>query len=368
LEDILRITSRKAALSGLALVGIVAVLAGCAAAPSTSSSSGAKSKFLPCIVSDQGGFNDKSFNQLGLEGVQQAAKKLGVNYKQVQSKSANEYGPNIDSLVNQGCNIVVASGFNLVAAVKTAAAAHPKVDFLMIDDNSIKAPNVKSVVFETNEAGFLAGYAAASVSKTGVIGTYGGQKLPSVTIFMDGIVDGVKYFNKQKSKDVKVIGWDVASQDGQFVNSFTDLNTSKTIAQSMLDQNADVLAPIGGPIYQGAASAIKASASSGKSVALIGNDADVFLTDTNGLQDLFLTSIEKNIKPTVNTIVLASASASKFDNSQYVGNLKNDGVGIAPFHNWQSKVDSSLQGELDKAKAGIIDGSIPVESPSSFKK
>lgn len=358
------ITARKAAFTGLVAAGVVALLAACGSAPSSSSSAGANSKYLPCIVSDQGGFNDRSFNQLGLEGVQEAAKKIGSSYKQVQSKSANDYLPNIKSLIQQGCNIIVASGFNLVAPVKEASAANPKVNFVMVDDNSIKADNVKPVVFNTDEAGFLAGYASASYSKTGVIGTYGGQKLPSVTIFMDGIADGVKYYNDQKKADKKVIGWDVASQDGQFVNSFVDLNTSKTIAQTMLGQNADVLAPIGGPIYQGAASAIK---DGGKSnVALIGNDADVFLTDQNGYNSMFLTSIMKNIKPTVSTIVEQAASGGKFDNSQYVGTLKNDGVGVAPFHDFSSKVDSGLQGELDKIKAGIIDGSIKVQSPSAF--
>ncbi|MEY9951214.1 BMP family protein [Leifsonia sp. EB34] len=356
------ITAPKAALTGLVAVGVVALLAACGSAPS-STSTAANSKYLPCIVSDQGGFNDRSFNQLGLEGVQEAAQKIGSSYKQVQSKSANDYLPNIKSLIQQGCNIIVASGFNLVAPVKQASAENPKVNFVMVDDNSIKAANVKPVVFNTDEAGFMAGYASASYSKTGVIGTYGGQKLPSVTIFMDGISDGVKYYNQQKSANKKVIGWDVASQDGQFVNSFVDLNTSKTIAQTMLGQNADVLAPIGGPIYQGAASAIK---DGGKNVALIGNDADVFLTDQNGYNSLFLTSIMKNIKPTVSTIVQQAASGSKFDNSQYVGTLKNNGVGIAPFHDFASKVDSGLQGELDKIKAGIIDGSIKVESPSAF--
>lgn len=358
------ITARQVTLTGLVAAGVVALLAACGSAPSTSSTN-ANSKYLPCIVSDQGGFNDRSFNQLGLEGVQEAAKDIGSSYKQVQSKSANDYGPNIKSLIQQGCNIIVASGFNLVSPVKDAAAANPKVDFVMVDDNSIKADNVKPVVFNTDEAGFLAGYASASYSKTGVIGTYGGQKLPSVTIFMDGIADGVKYYNDQKKADKKVIGWDVASQDGQFVNSFVDLNTSKTIAQTMLGQNADVLAPIGGPIYQGAASAIK---DGGKSAALIGNDADVFLTDQNGYNSMFLTSIMKNIKPTVSTIVKQAASGKKFDNSQYVGTLKNDGVGVAPFHDFASKVDSGLQGELDKIKAGIIDGSIKVQSPSAFSE
>ncbi len=363
-EDILTITARKAGLTGLAAVGLVAMLAACGTAPS-SSSTNASSKYLPCIVSDSGGFDDHSFNQLGLQGVQEAAKKIGSSYKDVQSKTANDYSSNISALIGEKCNIVVASGFNLVAAVTSAAKSSTKTDFAMIDDNSIKLPNVKPVVFETDEAAFLGGYVAASYSKTGVVATYGGQELPSVTIYMDGFADGVAYFNKQKSKDVKVLGWDTASQKGTFVGNFTDQNQSKTIATNFLDQKADVIVPVAGSLYQGAGAAIK---SSGADAVLEGVDADVFQTDTNGYQSLFLTSILKNIQPTVANVVEQAASSKTFDNAQYVGTLKNNGVGLAPFHDFASKVDSSLSGEVAKIKAGIIDGSITVTSPSSFNK
>lgn len=348
----------------VASVASIAVLAGCSAPPSQVASSAAASDFLPCIVSDSGGFNDRSFNQLGYEGLQDASKKLGTAFKQVQSKTANDYAPNIKSLIAQGCDLIVAAGFNFIAPVKAAAEANPNVNFVMVDDNSIQAPNVKPVVFNANEAGFLAGYAMASYSKTGVVGTYGGQKLPSVTLFMDGIVAGVKYYNDEKGKDVKVLGWDSASQDGQFTNSFSDLNASKAVAQTMLSQNADALAPIGGPIYQGAAAAINASDRAG---ALVGNDADLYETDQSGFKGLFLTSILKNIRPTVSTIVEQVGKDGKFDNRQFVGTLKNDGAGIAPFHDFASKVEPNLQSEIDKIKTGIIDGTIKADSPAAFK-
>lgn len=361
----MRITTRKAVLSGLALAGTVALLAGCASAPTPAASSGAASKYLPCIVSDVSGFNDHSFNQLGLAGVTDAAKKLGGTYKKVQSKTDNDYAANINSLIAEKCDIIIASGFNLVDTVKAAAAANPKTNFAMIDDNSLSGiANVKPVVFETNEASFLAGYSAAAYSKSGVVATYGGVKYPSVTIFMDGFVNGVKYFNSQKKKDVKVLGWDIAAQNGTFVQGFTDQGLSNTITKNFLDQKADVILPVAGNLYQGAAAAIRAS---GGDAVLLGVDADVYLTDPT-YRTLLLTSVKKNLQPTVAAVVEQAATNKTFDNSLYVGTLKNDGVSVAPFHDFASKVPSTLAAELKTITAGLIDGSIDNPSPSTFKK
>ena len=372
LEDNLRITTRRAVFSGLALVGIAAVLAGCASAPAKSGGTASGSKFLPCMVSDAGGFDDKSFNQLGLQGLEKAAKELGVKEKHVQSDADTDYAPNIDSLVSAGCNLIVTVGFNLSAATITAAKANPDVQFAIIDDaadanfdGKTDEPNIKPILFDTAQAAYLAGYASASYSKSGIVGTFGGQQYPTVTIFMDGFADGVAGYNKDKSKDVKVVGWDVASQKGAFTGGFEANDTAKSTAQNLIDQNADVIFPVGGPIFQSAGAAIT---DSGKEIALIGADADVFETFPT-YDKLYLTSVLKGIAQATDAVVLATEKQKKgeFDNVAYVGNLKNDGVGIAPFHDFESKVDSGLQGELDKLKAGIIDGSIPVKSYLSAK-
>jgi len=318
-------------------------------------------KYLPCIVSDVSGFNDHSFNQLALAGITSASPD---NFKKVLSKTENDYAPNLATLMGQKCNLIVAAGFNLVAAVKTAADANPNTDFAMIDDNSLTEKNVKSVVYETDEAAFLGGYIAASYSKTGVVATYGGAKYPSVTIYMDGFVDGVAYFNKQKSKNVQVLGWDVASQNGTFVGGFTDQGLSNTITKNFLDQKADVIVPVAGNLYQGAGAAIK---SSGGTAVLEGVDADVYTTDPT-YQGMILVSILKNLQPSVSDVVKSSAKGGTFDNSVYIGNLKNNGVGVSPFHDYASKVPSTLGDEITKIKAGIVDGSIKVASPSTFNK
>ena len=363
--------SKRIGLGAAATLGVVALLTGCGTAPSATSSSGAAASgsaastagYLPCIVSDQGGFDDRSFNELGLNGVKAAATKLGSKYKQVQSATANDYASNIDNLIAQKCNIIVASGFNLVNAVKAAATKSTSTDFAMIDDNSIKADNVKDVVFNTNEAAFLGGYAAAAYSKTGVVATWGGLQIPPVTIYMDGVAEGIKYYNQQKSKNVKLLGWNADTQKGSFVGGFTDQNKAKTFTTNFLNQDADVIIPVAGSLYQGAGAAIK---SSGKSAVLEGVDADLYNTDTSGAKSLILVSILKNIATVSQDVVQQAATAKTFDNAQYVGDLKNGGVGISPFHDYESKLPSGLASELDTIKAGIIDGSIAVSSKSAF--
>jgi basic membrane protein A len=321
------------------------------------------------MVSDNGGFNDHSFNQLGLEGLTSAASELGIKEKHVQSDADTDYAPNLNQMLDAGCNLIITVGFNLAAATATAAKANPKVEFAMIDsalsnpDNStLVLPNAKPILFDTAQAAFLGGYAAASYSKTGVVGTFGGQQIPPVTIFMDGFADGVAYYNSQKNKDVKVLGWDVATQNGSFTGGFAAGTDALAAANALIDKNADVILPVGGPIYESAGAAIQAS---GKDIALIGVDADVFTTDPK-FDDLYLTSIMKGMKQGVESVVKAAA-AKKFDNTPYIGTLENGGVGLAPFHKFADKVDPGLQKELDAIKADIISGKITVDSPSSPK-
>ncbi|MBX3093660.1 MAG: BMP family ABC transporter substrate-binding protein [Cryobacterium sp.] len=363
----MRITSRRTVLSGLAVLGTSALLlAGCAAAPTDPADptgDPVSPDFYPCMVSDTGGFDDKSFNQLGKEGLDKAAAALGVTGNAIESQAETDYPSNISGLVDEGCNIIVTVGFLLAAATQTGAEQNPDVHFAIIDDSSIDLPNVKPIVFDTAQAAFLAGYAAASYTKTGIVGTFGGIPIPPVTIFMDGFYEGVMHYNSVKGTSVRVLGWDISKQDeGAFTGGFEANETAKSTAQNLIDQNADVILPVGGPIFLSAGEAIR---DSGKDIALIGVDADVYVTSPE-LSDLFLTSIMKGIAVGVDDVV-SSAASGNFDNSPFVGTLENGGVGIAAFHDFASKVDAGLQAELDALKADIISGAITLNSPSSPK-
>ena len=363
---------RKAVVGGIALLATSGALVACGEAPEESGGGGegggeATSDFLPCIVSDAGGFDDRSFNQLSFEGVTAAAEELGTEVTEVESNSENDYGPNLESLVSEGCDAIVTVGFALAAATKESAAANPEVDYILIDDaadggedgetfdGQADQPNIKPLLYDTAQAAFLAGYAAADFTETGVVGTYGGLPFPTVTIFMDGFKQGVEYYAQEKGKDVTVVGWD--GEDGSFTGGFEANQTATQTAAQLIDQDVDVILPVGGPIYQGALTAIE---DSGRDVALIGVDADFYETDPN-TQDVVLTSILKKMDVSTEEAVV-QAGNGELDFTPYVGTLENEGVDIAPFHNFEDQVSDTLPDELEEIRAGIIDGSIPVES------
>src|SRR5690349_7228596 len=185
------------------MFGAAVLLAGCGSAPEDSGSTDggeAASDFIPCMVSDTGGFDDKSFNQLGFEGLTEAADELGVEPITVQSDAETDYGPNLQNLVDQGCNLIVSVGFALSAATVEAAIANTDVEFAIIDDaadndfdGTTDADNIKPIVFNTAQSAFLVGYAAASYSKSGIVATWGGLPFPTVSIFSDGFAQGVAY-------------------------------------------------------------------------------------------------------------------------------------------------------------------------------
>lgn len=363
------ITTRKAAFGGLALAATAALLAACAAPPAPTTTgeptTPAAADFLPCMVSDAGGFDDKSFNQLGADGIRAAAAAAGVEPILVESNDESDYGPNIASLIEQDCTIIVTVGFALSAATVEAALANPDVEFAIVDDaadndfdGTTDAPNIKPLLFDTAQAAFLAGYASAAYSKSGIVGTYGGMNFPTVSIFMDGFAQGVDYYNAENGTTVKVIGWDRNNPEGgAFTGGFANDASATTTAQGILDQGADVILPVGGPIYLAAATLIE---SSGADIALLGVDADVYETDPS-VASLLLTSVRKLIDVAVESAV-SDAAAGAFDATPYVGTLENAGVGIAPFHDFASKVPADLGATLEKIAAGIMDGSIPVES------
>ena len=295
------ISTRKRVLGGLVAASMFVALAGCASAPEETeateeATSDVVEGFKPCLVSDDGGFNDKSFNQSALEGMQKAADELGVDMIEVESASANDYAPNLENLVAEGCTFIVAVGFKLSADTITSATANPELNYAIIDDwadntgatdkdgkptgdQVTDAPNIKPLMFDTVQAAYLGGYAAAAWSaQTGVnkVGTVGGIPIPPVTIFMDGYVDGVAKYNEDKGANVETVGWDVASQQGSMTGGFDANDTAKQAMQGVLDQGVDVLLPVGGPIYQSARDAI---ADSGSDTVILGVDSDLAVKD-----------------------------------------------------------------------------------------
>jgi basic membrane protein A len=367
LKNSLRATLKRGSMAGVATAGAAALLlTGCGAAPEASTATNTASNYKGCIVSDSGGFDDQSFNQSSYEGLQKAKTDLGIEVNQAESKTNNDFEPNLRAMVAAGCNLTVTVGFLLGDATKAQATANPDKHFAIIDfgyDTPIS--NVKPIIYDTAQAAFLAGYLAAGTSKTGTVATFGGIKIPTVTIFMDGYADGVKYYNEKKGKNVKVLGWDKAKQDGSFTGDFEKQDKGKQFTQNFLDQGADIVMPVAGPVGKGAGAALQEAKAAGKDVKLIWVDSDGYLTAPD-YKDIMLSSVMKLMGEAVETVVKEDTEG-KFSNTPYVGTLANDGVQLAPFHDLDSAVPAELKTQLDQIKKDIADGKLKVESAASPK-
>ncbi|TCO43825.1 basic membrane protein A [Kribbella antiqua] len=351
----------KKYVGGLAAVSAIALtIAGCGSKPAEESSGSTANKdFNACMVSDSGGFDDKSFNQTSYKGLQDAVKDLGVTEKKAESKSDNDYPTNMNAMVAAKCNIIVPVGFKLADATEKAAKANSGIKFAIVDYNGFKAPiaNVKPLVFNTAQSSFLAGYLAAGMSQSGKVGTFGGAQIPTVTIFMDGFAEGVAYYNKQKSKNVTVVGWDATTQKGLFTGDFESTSKGQQNAQNLITQGADIIFPVAGPAGIGGLQAAKAS----------GGKVNAIWVDTDGCVSaadycsVLLTSVFKGMDVAVEDAIKAAVE-NKFSNEEYVGTLANNGTGLSPYHDWDSKIPAELKSEIDQLKKDLIDGKVTVAS------
>jgi len=317
------------------------------------------------MVTDTGGIDDRSFNASAWAGIQAAkAEASNIDPKYVASTAEADYEPNLRQFTTQKCNFILAVGGLMADATKKVAAENTSSQFGIVDSKIAGATNVFPMQFATDEAAFLAGYLAAGYSKSGKVATYGGLKIPPVTVFMDGFVDGVAYYNKQKGKSVTVLGWDKAKQNGTFSESFTDQNKGKSITNTFVAQGADIILPVAGGTGLGSGDVAKAS----------GGKVSVIWVDQDGCKsaaqycDVFLTTVVKNITDAVKQAVVTGAKGQPLAaDPGYLGTLKNNGVSLAPYNQFDSKVDAALKSEVDKLKQDIISGTVKVESANAPK-
>ena len=315
--------------------------------------------FTACQVTDIGWVDDKGFNATAWKGVQDAVAKHGIGSKLLESSAETDYVPNLNSFVAEGCDVIVSVGFLMGEATANAAKENPGSKFAIVDfayDPTI--PNVMGLVYNTDEAAFLAGYLAAGVSKTGIVGTFGGINIPPVTIFMDGFVAGVNHYNKNKGTSVTVLGWDPVSKEGLFTNNFSSLDDGRAFAQNLYDEGADIVMPVAGPV--GLGSAALASELGTDSLKIIGVDVDQYVLDTKN-QSVYLTTVEKGMDATVLGAIEAAKNGT-FAGGVYVGTLANNGVRIAPYHDLSSSVSNELNNEIIKLKSSIINGFLSVKN------
>jgi basic membrane protein A len=313
---------------------------------------------VACFVTDDAGVDDRSFNAAGWDGVKSAAAdgNAAENPILLESDSEADYQPNVEQCLAQGATHIVTNGFKLGATTADFSALNPDVTWTIVDfsyDPDI--PNVRELVYQTDEGTFAAGYLAAGMTKTGKVGTYGGVNIPTVSIFMDGFARGVAHYNSVKGTSVEVIGWDVAAQDGSFTLTFDPGDPIvRATCESILDEGADIILPVGGAINNPCGTAIQ---DRGLDASMIGVDTDAFFAMPPALQDLWLVTVLKGIEVQVARSIEDDAN-DEWTPGGVVGDLSNGAIGLSDYHSWADRVPSELDDEVKQVLKDIEDGTI----------
>lgn len=355
-----------------AVTAMVLVLGGCAQPPASITSSSPSPTpaspartFKACLVSGVAGFSDKATNQSAKDGLAAAQQELGISTNEVASAKADDFARNLQQMVTAGCDLIFGVGAEMADALDAAAKANPTVKFALINAAPNQGqPNLKALAFNTDEAAFLAGYLAAAQSTTGKVGVFVSLFVPATLVYLDGFSQGVGYFNKVKSTNVQLLGWDPATKTGSYVQTAKpddDPQAGRALADDLISQGADVLMPVAGNSGDGALAA--AQASNGK-VKVIWTETDGCLSKEASCP-VILNSAIKAVDAGVADVV-RQAAAGNFSSGVYVGTLKNNGVALAGFHQLDGAVSPATKAELDKISRDIINGTIKVVSDSAI--
>jgi basic membrane protein A len=347
-------------------------------------------KTVACVAFDTGGLGDKNFNDLAKKGLDDAA-AAGFTVYYSEASGATDYAANITRLVDKGCTALVTVGFLQGEATAAATAQYPDVAFAQVDtawnlcgpdficdddpatadkdesaDNTPHPANFTGLDYQIDQASMLAGYLAAGFSKTGKIGTYGGLFFPGVTRFMDGLYAGVQYYNQQKGKDVKVLGWDgsladpttTGTQVGGSGSSDTWANPTKgeQLAKTFVDQGVDIVHPVAGATGNGS---IKYMFD--HNLWAIGVDTDQWVSLGAPTNAALLTSAQKAIDVSVLDF-FNQVEGGYLGGEDYSGTIANDGVLLADFHDLADEIAAipGLTDEIAALKTALGNGSVKV--------
>ncbi|MBZ9689027.1 BMP family ABC transporter substrate-binding protein [Clostridium estertheticum] len=327
--------NKKKVVAVLAAVAVVATLfVGCgtkkvAEVPKTEApkTEAAKPTKTIGLSTDEGGLNDKSFNQSADEGVKKAKAEDGFTYNAIESKKKEDYTANLESLIENGSQLTFAIGFQMADAMTEVAKNHTDKHFAIID-SEVKLPNVTSITFKEQEGSFLMGVIAGKMTKTNKIGFIGGKDFDLINRFEAGFAAGVKAVNPEAAKGLLSSNGKTPGTTVKYADSFDDSAKGYELAKSLYQGGCDVVYHAAGGVGIGLFKAAQELKDSGKPVWAIGVDMDQSLTVPK-YAGVILSSMIKRVD-------IATYNESKAEvKNEFKGGtvtnlgLKEQGVGIA---------------------------------------
>lgn len=321
--------------------GALAALAGCGGG---AAEGGAEDTVKLEMVTDTGGVNDQSFNQLAWAGMQKLAEDNGWEVSYIESKQDADYATNLDKAYDDGADLIWGIGFAMAEAVNNAAEQNDDVQFALIDGtNDNGAENLTGVLFKAQEPSFAVGYIAARVSESGKVGFVGGMSSETIQQFEYGFYAGIEYANAEQGTKVEY--------QGQYAESFGDAAKGKSIAQKMIKNGCDVLYHAAGGTGVGMLEACNDA-----NVWSIGVDQDqaVLFPDYKTI----ITSALKKVDEAVVSVSNGLIDGSITGGDNIVLGAAEDAIGIAPTHDVLDTINPDLYNEtlevIEKIKSGEI--------------
>jgi len=269
-----------------------------------------------------------------------------VKAKVIESNQPTDYQKNMQLFIDQNYDMVVTVGFLLGDDTLAVAKANPNVKFAIVDYAYATPPaNLTGLVFREDQAGFLAGIVAAKMSKTGTIGGVYGLDIPPVHKYRVGYENGAKF----AVPSIKTLG---VYQPPSGAKSFNDPDWGKQQATAMFGQGADVVFGAGGNTGNGA---LLAAVQANK--ICVGVDVDQFVSYADADKCL-VTSAEKHIAFSVKTAITDMVKGTWPSSGLLTFDAKNSGVGISPFHNYDSQVPADVKTMVADALKKLADGTL----------
>lgn len=357
------------------VLGLSVVLTGCTDKGTGTKDGGTtdgKEKTSVGMVTDSGTIDDKSFNQGTWEGILRYSQEKGTiseNYLKPNGEQTSDYVTAIDSLVAEGYKVIVTPGFKFEEAIYQAGTKYPDVHFVLIDgmpkkENEAQTlDNVVSVFFNEHEAGFLAGVAAATDTKSGKLGFVGGMEIPPVQKFGWGYRAGVKYANDN-------LGTNATLDDSDYIyeGSFNNLAGGKTIASGMYGKGIDIIFHAAGGVGAGIIGEAKERAEKGEEVFVIGVDSDQYADgEISTGKSVILTSAMKRVDTAAYDYIDASLKG-EFPGGQAISlSLADEGVGLpAENPNMSDKAKENVAKAIEALKKGDVKAPSTQEEIDAF--
>ncbi len=313
------------------------------------------------MVTDAGTIDDKSFNQGTWEGVQRAAKDMGLESKYLKPTGTTpaDYIKEIGNLYDAGYKFIVTPGYKFETAIFEAQDKYPDAKFVLIDGYphvgdyvSVVKDNTVSIFFAEHESGFLAGVATAVELKEGEAGFIGGMEIPPVQKFNWGFQQGVAYANENFGTKVNLKAENVVYQ-----GSFDNVAAGSQLAAQMYDSGVKVIFAAAGGVGVGAINEAKTRVAGGAEVWIVGVDVDQYADGLNEAKtsSVILTSAMKKIDQSAYDMIEAETKGEFPGGQTLVFDAKNDGVGI-PVENPNLSADTTAQVEdvYKKIQSGDI--------------